>query len=75
MNPWETIRGVDFMDLVPRALNSIAEELKMHNDLQREHNELLRRQTEALEKIVGNDGVLLCACDTAYEIGRQVKAE
>ena len=48
INPFETRRGVEFMDRVPRSLQDIAEELEKLCELEKERNELIRNLTETL---------------------------
>lgn len=55
LNPFETVRGVEFLDRVPRYLKDIADELRAKNELQREANDLMLRQVRVLEKIGNND--------------------
>lgn len=48
MNPFETVRGVRFLDIIPEKMADIAKELKKSNDIQSKRNSILEEQNRLL---------------------------
>ncbi len=48
MNPFETVRGVRFLDIIPEKMAEIAKELKKSNDVQSKRNSILEEQNRLL---------------------------
>lgn len=48
MNPFETVRGVRFLDIIPEKMAEIAKELKKSNDIQSKRNSILEEQNRLL---------------------------
>lgn len=48
MNPFETVRGVRFLEVIPEKLDEIAKELKKSNDIQSKRNSILEEQNRLM---------------------------
>lgn len=51
MNPFETVRGVRFLDIIPEKMAEIAKELKKSNDIQSKRNSILEEQNRLLMEL------------------------
>ncbi len=51
MSAFESVRGVRFLELLPKSLHTIAEEMKRHNDLLEAQNEILKEHNELIKNV------------------------
>ena len=51
MNPFETVRGVRFMDIIPEKMAEIAKELKKNNEILSKRNSILEEQNSLLKEL------------------------
>ena len=51
MNPFETVRGVRFLDIIPEKMAEIAKELKKNNEILSKRNSILEEQNSLLKEL------------------------